>query len=107
MKPFLNTVVIIVGFWSAVVAQGPETPALQTLFDRHSWFELRDAIAGKNVSALYSGAVASAFNRSADAERHFRRAIREASNVGAATDAREALANFYMRIGRSSDMIRV
>jgi hypothetical protein len=56
---------------------------------------------------LYSGAVASAFSRVSDAEKYFRRAIREASSVALATDAREALINLYMRVGRSSDAARV
>jgi hypothetical protein len=107
MKRLLNTAAAIVGFWSAVAAQSSVNTSLQQLYERHSWFELRDAVAGKTVSPLYSGAVASAFNRSADAERHLRRAVREASSAEAATDAREALANLYMRIGRSSDMVRV
>lgn len=96
--------VIVIGFWIGVAAQAPGDPSLQSLYERHSWFELRGAIAGKTVSPLYAGAVASAFNRTADAERYFNRAIREASATEAATEAREALVNLYMRMGRSSDM---
>ena len=107
MKRFLNTAAAIVGFWSAAAAQSPDHTFLRQIYERHSWFELRDAVAGKTVPPLYSGAIASAFNRSADAERHLHRAVREASSADAATDAREALVNLYMRIGRSSDMIRV
>jgi aspartyl protease len=99
--------VIVIGFWIGVAAQAPRDPSLQSLYERHSWFELRGAVAGKTVSPLYSGAVASAFNRTADAERYLNRAIREASTTEAATEAREALVNLYMRLGRSSDMIRV
>jgi hypothetical protein len=100
-------VAVIVGLWAAVVAQVPKEVSLQQLYERHSWFELRDAIAGRAVPALYAGAVASAFNRSRDAENLLKRAVREASSPEATNDAREALVNLYMRLGRSSDMIRM
>ena len=98
-------VAVIVGLWSGAVAQAPKGLSLQQLYERHRWFELRDAIAGRAVPALYAGAVASAFNRSRDAEDLLKRAVREASSPEAANDAREALMNLYMRLGRSSDMI--
>src|SRR5262245_2037922 len=56
---------------------------------------------------LYAGAVASAFNRPRDAENLLKRAVREASNLKGANDAREALVNLYMRLGRSSEMVRM
>jgi hypothetical protein len=77
-------VVVIVGLWSGVVAQAPKELSLQQLYERHSWFELRDAIAGRAVHPLYSGAVASAFKRPRDAENVLKRAVREASNLTAA-----------------------
>jgi Aspartyl protease len=100
-------VAVIVGLWSGVVAQSPKELSLQQLYERHSWFELRDAIAGRAVPALYAGTVASAFNRTRDAENLLKRAVREASSPEAANEAREALVNLYMRLGRSSDMIRL
>jgi hypothetical protein len=100
-------VAVIVGLWSGVVAQAPKELSLQQLYERHSWFELRDAIAGRAVPAVYAGAVASAFNRTHDAENLLKRAVHEASSPEAANDAREVLVNLYMRLGRSSDMIRV
>jgi aspartyl protease len=100
-------VAVIVGLWSGVVAQAPKELSLQQLYERHSWFELRDAIAGRAVPALYAGAVASAFNRTRDAENLLKRAVRDASSSEAANDAREVLVNLYMRLGRSSDMIRL
>ena len=103
----LLRVAVIAGLWSGVVAQTPKELSLQQLYERHSWFELRDAIAGRAVPALYAGAVASAFNRTRDAENLFKRAVREASSPEAANDAREGLVDLYMRLGRSSDMIRV
>jgi len=100
-------VAVIVGLWSGAVAQAPKGLSLQQLYERHRWFELRDAIAGRAVPALYAGAVASAFNRTRDAENLLKRAVREASTPEAANDAREVLVNLYMRLGRSSDMIRL
>jgi hypothetical protein len=76
-----------------VVAQAPKELSLQQLYERHSWFELRDAIAGRTVPALYAGAVASAFNRTRDAENLLKRAVREASTPEAANNAREVLVN--------------
>ena len=98
---------IVVGLWTGLVAQAPNETSLRRLYERHSWFELRDAVAGKAPPALYSGAVASAFNRTAQAEKDLTRAVREFSATEAANEAREALASLYMRLGRSSDMIRV
>jgi hypothetical protein len=107
MRQLLAVAAIAGGFWSAVVAQAPSDMSPQQLYERHRWFELRDAIAGNAVPPLYSGAVASAFNRTADAERLLNRAVREASTIEVANEAREALGNLYMRLGRSSDMLRV
>lgn len=107
MRQPLTVAAVVVGLWSGVVAQAPSDTSLQQLYERHRWFELRDAIANQTVPALYSGAVASAFNRTADAERFLKRAVREASAPEDANEAREALGNLYMRLGRSSDMLRV
>jgi hypothetical protein len=92
---------------STVVAHVPEGPSVQQLYEQHRWFELRDRIAGKLAPALYVGAVASAFNQTRDAERHLQRAVRDAATPEAANEAREALLNLYMRLGRSSEMVRV
>lgn len=103
----LRTAAAFVLLLPGTFAQTPDDMSLQRLYERHRWFELREAVAGKRVPALYLGAVASAFNRTADAETYLERAVREASTTDAATDAREALASLYMRLGRSSDMVRV
>jgi len=107
MRQLLAVAAIAGAFWSGVVAQAPSDMSPQQLYERHRWFELRDAIAGTTAPPLYSGAVASAFNRTADAERLLNRAVREASTIEVANEAREALGNLYMRLGRSSDMLRV
>jgi hypothetical protein len=74
LKKIATIVVIVVGIWSGAVAQ-PNDPSLQELYERHRWFELRDAIAGRKVPPLYTGAVAAAFNRR-DAEKHLNEALR-------------------------------
>ena len=107
MRRLLTFAAFVVALWTAVFAQIQHAASLQELYEQHRWFDLRDALAGKTVPALYLGAVASAFNRPADAERYLNRAIREASTTEAANDARDALMNLYMRLGRSSDMVRV
>ena len=106
MKPFLALCLAVGSLWSPL-AQNRDEVELRRLFATSSWFELRDAIEGRNAASLYRGAVASAFNRASDAEAYLNRAIREASNAEAANEARETLANLYMRLGRSSDMLRV
>jgi Aspartyl protease len=103
MKLFLTLCLAVGSLWSPT----RDEVELRRLFATNSWFELRDAIEGRNAASLYRGAVASAFNRASDAEAYLNRAIREASNAEAANEAREALANLYMRLGRSSDMLRV
>lgn len=105
MRPLVATT-LVVALSSAIVAQSPDE-TLQRFYAEHRWFELRDAIAGKPVLSLYAGVVASAFNRTTEALRYLTRAIREASTPERANDAREALANLYMRLGRSADMLKV
>jgi hypothetical protein len=107
MSQLLKLAVIVLGLWSCAEAQTPRDASLKQLYDRHGWFELRDAAQGKNVPALYLGAVASAFNRVKDAEQSFNRAIREASNAAVANEAREQLAMLYIRVGRTTDAGRL
>jgi hypothetical protein len=104
LKNLSTIILIVVGIWSGARAQ-PNQPSLQQLYDHHNWFELRDAIAGRTVSALYSGAVASAFNRR-DAEKYLNEALRQASTTEAANEVREALINLYLLLGRSADAVR-
>jgi hypothetical protein len=98
--------VATLAFSAVAVAQRPEA-SLDPLYKSHRWFELRDAIAGREVPPKYSGAVASAFNQTRDAERLLSRAIREASSTTDANQVREMLASLYMRLSRSADMLRV
>ena len=76
------------------------------MYDAHRWFDLRDAVRGKNVPPLYLGAVAAAFNNVEDAEKYLNRAIRHASTPEEANEAREVLANLYMLHGRRREAVR-
>ena len=107
MKATLRIAAVVVG--AACVSAAAQEPGLKELFDKHRWFELRDAIAdkGKSVPALYAGAVASAFNDVTRAESLLKRAIKEAKSPAAANEARDILLNLYMRQGRSMDMLRL
>ena len=78
-------------------AQGP--PDFKALYDAHQWFELRDALAGDSGSALYRGAVAVAFNQTADAEAALKPIIKCESDYEA-DEASEWLSYMYVRSGR-------
>jgi hypothetical protein len=103
----LSITLLVITVSSGAIAQRLSDRSLQNLYDGHRWFELRDAIAGKSVPPLYSGAVASAFSQVADAERYLNRAVREASTPEAANEARDVLINLYLRESRISDALRV
>jgi predicted aspartyl protease len=87
---------------AALAAQPRETATYQSLYVSHRWFELRDAIGSRKTSPLYTGAVAAAFNRDADAERDLRLAIRESPTPLTANNVRELLLGIYLRTGRSA-----
>ncbi len=92
----------------ASLSAQPQPPdAWRSLFERHRWFELRDAIAGRPAPPLYRGAIAAAFNRSDEAERNLRAAVRAATTTRAANEAREGLATLYMRLGRSAALATI
>jgi hypothetical protein len=84
-KRALTPFFIVLGICSGLIAQTHDV-SLQQLYERHSWFELRDALAGRSAPALYAGGVASAFNRTRDAETLLNRAVREASAINARND---------------------
>ena len=107
MKPFLVIVVVIAGAAIHVASQGSDEQRLAELYERDAWFELRDAIEGRQVAPLYAGAVASAFNRVDEAEQHLARAVREATAVEAANEARGKLAIMYIRMGKVAEAGRV
>ena len=76
---------------------------LSRLIESRNWFGLRDAVeSATNVSALYRGAVAWAFNNSREAEIDLQLAIQSALDAGQVEEARTLLAYLYMRDGRFS-----
>ena len=84
-------------------AQAPDEAKLKQLYERREWFELREAVDGRNASPLYLGAVASAFNRVDEAKRRLGQVITKAPDSNEAREARELLTYLYLRIGRSAD----
>jgi predicted Zn-dependent protease len=73
---------------------------MKSLYEQHSWFELRKAIDGHDVPPLYKGAVAAAFNESRTAEKNLDQAIKLEHRSHDAADAHEMLADLYIRCGR-------
>jgi len=55
MRQLLAVAAIAGAFWSGVVAQAPSDMSPQQLYERHRWFELRDAIAGNAVPPAILG----------------------------------------------------
>jgi predicted aspartyl protease len=100
-------VVMVAGVMAGARPQSGTEAALRAMYEAHQWFELRDAIAGKSVAAVYSGAVASAFNRTVEADRALTQAVRDAATPDAANEVREALMNLDMRLGRSAHLVRL
>jgi Aspartyl protease len=98
----LTICVLIASLSSDSAAQRPAAPAPEQLYDAGRWFELREALQGQEPSALFRGALASAFNRVEDAERDLREAITRATDTGTRNEARGVLAKLYLRLGRSS-----
>jgi len=97
----------VVALWAGASLQVGAQTTLQQLYDDARWFELRDAIADREAPALYHAAVASAFNRSGEAETEFKRAIRESSDATVANAGRDGLASLYLRTGRYGDALKL
>jgi clan AA aspartic protease (TIGR02281 family) len=85
-------------------AQGGDS--LRSLYDQHRFFELRDAIKGQSASALYLGAVASAFNDTKNAEKYLNRVIRQEPGSDNAYEAHAHLAYLYARLGRNREAVQ-
>ena len=79
-------------------------PSLDQLYREARWFELRDAIEGRDAPPLYRAAVASAFNRADEAEHALEPLVRDSSDetAGAAVDM---LLSLYARAGRFGDVL--
>ena len=87
----------------AVVWAGEDERA-QDLFHQRRWFDLREVhVTDRYAAALIKGAVASAFNRPAEAERELKLAIHLTKSTEQGNTAREKLAVLYLRQGRSRE----
>lgn len=89
-----------VGHLSANLPSSDEQPDLPSLYDKHEWFQLRDAVQGTRASAFYRGAVATAFNDEREAEKHLQQVIRAAPKSEQAFNARGLLTEMHFRSGR-------
>jgi hypothetical protein len=99
--PFALTVAV----WAATGIRAWSQPSLQQLYENQRWFELRDALRGQEAPALYRAAVASAFNRTEEAEAELSRIMRESSDAKTVSAAADALFGLYMRTGRFGDAL--
>ena len=74
---------------ASAAAECAAQPSLDQLYREARWFELRDAIEGRDAPPLYRAVVASAFNRADEAERALKSLVRDSSDetAGAAVDA--------------------
>jgi hypothetical protein len=74
---------------------------LRSLFVAHDWFKLRDRVAASpDAPRFYRGAVACAFNKVDEAERHFRGVFQDPGAKEQSAEAHGLLAHAYMRSGR-------
>jgi predicted aspartyl protease len=74
---------------------------LQSLYESHNWFELRDALAKlPSVPLFYQGAVACAFNDLRDCERRLAAVIKSRPTSDDAIEAYRLLAGAYFRQGK-------
>ncbi len=92
---------VLVGLATTMAKQ----PSMRSLYDQHCWFELREAIKGRNVPPLYKGTVASAFNEKRLAVTYLNQAIKEKPDSDIAIDAHEALADLYIRLGKYHQVV--
>ncbi len=76
------------------------TKDLQALYDRHQWFELREALRGRVDQPLFRGAVACAFSELPTCEESLKAIIRASRRSTQAREADEILENVYLRAGQ-------
>ena len=96
MNKTIVTLSVLLFFFSTAT----DEPSLKTLYDQHRWFQLRDALKGRETPPLYKGAVASAFNDPQAAEKYFSETIKLNPASGEAADARDMLIDLYGRSGQ-------
>ena len=90
----------------AGLAMAGESPALKALYDQHRWFELREAINGREAPPLYKGAISAAFNDTKAAEKYLNQTAKLEPNSINAEDAHEILADVYIRLGRYQEAVQ-
>ena len=83
---------------SAVFAQQAASD-LQSLYRRHSWFELRDSVARIGGPAFYRGAVECAFSQLSKCEADLHGVVESHSSVADAIEAHRILVSAYFRTG--------
>ena len=75
-------------------------PHLPSLYHRHEWFALRDAVATSTHSGFFRGAVACAFNEFPECLDYLLPVIESAPNSRAACHAHDLLTWMYIRQGK-------
>jgi clan AA aspartic protease (TIGR02281 family) len=101
-----RTIALIPVLLIAVLANAQAGDTLQSLYNQHRYFELRDAIKGRNAPPLYVGAVAAAFNDTKRAEKFLNRVIRQKPDSDDAYEAHGQLAYLYARLGRNREVVQ-
>jgi Aspartyl protease len=96
----MNRTILAVALVFLTIATAADKPTLKQLYDRHRWFDLRDAIKDQDAPPLYKGAVASALNHPKEAEKFFNDAIKLNPKSEIASEARDMLTDLYGRSGR-------
>jgi predicted aspartyl protease len=86
-----------VGAWSAGGSQELSASDLRAYYDAHDWFKLREAIAGKEASPLYKGAVAAAFDQVDEAQEALLPLINGSNTSKDADDADDWLSYMFVR----------
>jgi predicted aspartyl protease len=84
---------------SYFAADGRE-PDIQSIYDGHHWFALRDAVEHGDASPFFRGAVAAAFNKTKQAQLDLEAVISAAPHSREAYSAHTLLAGLYFRTGR-------
>ncbi len=96
--------VAVILFLSAALGlaawQDDSTAEWRAIYDVHDWFQLRDAIQGKDAPPLYRGAVAAAFNRMDEAAEALHPLINGSTTSKDADDADDWLSYMYVRAGQ-------
>lgn len=74
--------------------------SLESLYDGHRWFELRDVVKKEGASPFYQGAVACAFNDLRRCEKKLRAVFNSTSRSDEAVEAHRILASAYFTHGK-------